>query len=433
MTVVILLMLSLAGSFPACSVGTFLCQKKTQVVVIDTGGFSENYAAPLRELSKGVQSHPNSRLFRVTGTLMFGGWQNYRFWYDRQSQRLRYSYASGGETYAGEKESVWSGVTTADLEALAKQTQDVSSESFFKTLPQLGCHQVYFHTHPPDGRCESDGRKPQVSARPRRLPRYTLVDLGQGQAAAISSDGQVTGSDYAGDQGQTAPDAEHPWIWQRGVRRSITPAHLKAVGPAYGLAYKGLYQIAYIMSGRTRRFLTVPSGTMHSEIHAVTKAGLATGNCYFGFGNHAVLWNLHRPDVQPRILQPPGTSTSWSADINQAGEVVGSAKVINRPGEFGFLWRKGRFTSLGRVFPGTGYETYATRINDREQVIGYEIGRGQHPFLWERGHIYDLEHLLINNSGWVLAEMNGLNNKGQIVGWGHHYGTPRAVLLSPSE
>ena len=242
----------------------------------------------------------------------------------------------------------------------------------------------------------------------------------------------MTGSDYAGDQSLTAPDAEHPWIWQREVLRSITSAHLKAVTPAYGLAYKGLYQITYIMSGGTRRFLAVPPGTMHSEIHAITKAGWATGNCYFGFGNHAVLWNLHRPSAQPRILQPPGTSTSWSADINQAGEIVGFAKVINRQGEFGFLWREGRFTNLGRLFPKTGYETYPTQINEREQVIGREIGNGQHPFLWERGHMYDLEHLLINNTGWVLTEMISLNNKGQIVGWGYHHGTPRAVLLSPS-
>ncbi len=309
---------------------------------------------------------------------------------------------------------------------LAKQTWNVSFESFFKTLPQLGCRQVYFHARAPHT------RQSQVSALHRPL-RYSIVDLGQGQAAAISDDGQITGSDYAGNQGQTVTEAEHPWTWQRGVRRSITSAHLKAVTPAYGLAYKGLYQIAYIMSGGTRRFLAVPPGTMHSEIHAVTRTGWATGNCYFGYGNHAALWNLNTPNAQPRILQPPGTSTSWSADINQAGEVVGFAKIINRQGEFGFLWRKGHFTNLGRLFPGIGYETYPTRINEREQVLGYEIGNGQHPFLWERGHMHDLGRLLVNNSGWVLAEMNGLNNKGQIVGWGYYYGKACAVLLSPSE
>ena len=80
---------------------------------------------------------------------MFGGWQNFTFWYDRHSQRLRYSYADGGETYTGKKQSIWAGVTEGDLGELARQTENVPSESFFKTLPQLGCQQIYFHKHLP--------------------------------------------------------------------------------------------------------------------------------------------------------------------------------------------------------------------------------------------------------------------------------------------
>ncbi len=124
-------------------------EKKPTTLVIDVGNFSERYDLPLKKLAEAVQSHPKTRLFRVTGMLMFGGWQNYTFWYDRRNQKLRYNYADGGETYTGEKQSVWAEVTASDLQELAKQTENVTSESFFKTLPQLGCLQVYYHYHKP--------------------------------------------------------------------------------------------------------------------------------------------------------------------------------------------------------------------------------------------------------------------------------------------
>ena len=123
--------------------------KKPQAVVIDVGDFNERYGLPLQKLAEVVQEQPKTRLFRVSGTLMFGGWQTYTFWYDRQTQRLRYTYASGGETYCGEKQSIWAGVTETDIAELAKITENVSSESFFKTLKQLGCSHIYYHEHLP--------------------------------------------------------------------------------------------------------------------------------------------------------------------------------------------------------------------------------------------------------------------------------------------
>lgn|GEM_PF-6790828 len=123
-------------------------EKRPTAIVINIGNFSERYDLPLQKLAEAVQSHPKICLFRVTGTLMFGGWQDYTFWYDRQSQKLRYRYADGGETHTGEKQSVWAGVTEVDLRELAKETENVTAESFFKTLPQMGCRQEYYHHQP---------------------------------------------------------------------------------------------------------------------------------------------------------------------------------------------------------------------------------------------------------------------------------------------
>jgi probable HAF family extracellular repeat protein len=43
----------------------------------------------------------------------------------------------------------------------------------------------------------------------------------------------------------------------------------------------------------------------------------------------------------------------------------------------------------------------------------------------------DLNNLLPPNSGWELTQALGINDKGQIVGYGTHDGQIRAFLLTP--
>jgi hypothetical protein len=80
----------------------------------------DTFNAPLLELARAIQVRPQSRIFHASGYLMFGGYQNWDFWYDRQTHRLRYKYASGGETSGGHEEGVWSNVTDTALKHLAQ-------------------------------------------------------------------------------------------------------------------------------------------------------------------------------------------------------------------------------------------------------------------------------------------------------------------------
>jgi len=43
----------------------------------------------------------------------------------------------------------------------------------------------------------------------------------------------------------------------------------------------------------------------------------------------------------------------------------------------------------------------------------------------------DLNNLLPLFSGWVLIGANGVNDSGQITGWGLHNGVERAFRLDP--
>jgi probable HAF family extracellular repeat protein len=149
-----------------------------------------------------------------------------------------------------------------------------------------------------------------------------------------------------------------------------------------------------------------------------------------------------------------GGTNSWAYGINTSGQVVGESDTgpgpvaggsntrrIARPsvrfgrfsffGTHAFLWTEGvGMTDLGHL----GGTSRATAINNNEVVVGFSTridGTG-YAFSWTRaGGMIDLNTLLPPNSGWVLLEANGINDNGQITGYGLHNGAGRAFRLSP--
>jgi probable HAF family extracellular repeat protein len=75
-------------------------------------------------------------------------------------------------------------------------------------------------------------------------------------------------------------------------------------------------------------------------------------------------------------------------------------------------------------------ESSAKAINDLGQVVGHSTTAASaytHGFLWEDtndngasdpGEMVDLNTLLPPNSGWEIFAASGINNQGQIAGWG---------------
>ncbi|MBV9274591.1 MAG: hypothetical protein JO333_11905, partial [Verrucomicrobia bacterium] len=54
-----------------------------------------------------------------------------------------------------------------------------------------------------------------------------------------------------------------------------------------------------------------------------------------------------------------------------------------------------------------------------------------HAFLYTAGTVQDLNNLLATNPGWILQTATGINNAGQIVGYGTINGQIHAFLLTP--
>jgi len=77
----------------------------------------------------------------------------------------------------------------------------------------------------------------------------------------------------------------------------------------------------------------------------------------------------------------------------------------------------------------------AEDINDFGQVVGYSYRFGplndDRAFLWQDGTIVDLNELIPADSGWILRQARGINNRGQIVGTGLISGQWHAYVATP--
>jgi len=87
-----------------------------------------------------------------------------------------------------------------------------------------------------------------------------------------------------------------------------------------------------------------------------------------------------------------------------------------------YLWDNGTLTNIA------GGTSAALGINNSGQVVGFAAG---HAFLYTNGTMYDLNNLIPPNSGWTLSSATGINDLGQIAGYGQINGQTHAFRLDP--
>jgi probable HAF family extracellular repeat protein len=308
---------------------------------------------------------------------------------------------------------------------------------------------------------------------------YHLTDLGAAlgpgsYAQGINNNGQVVGY-------WSTPQGIHAFLYDSGQLKdlgilggtNIYALTINDVGQVAGFADTGqglqafLYQngsltnlgnlgginsYAYGINGQGKLvgYIDTPEGARAFlyDTGTVTDLGTLGGTNAFAFGvnslmqvagsslmpdnvrTHAFLWQAG-VITNLNLLLPlnSGWELMEARGINDKGQIVGWGLTNNQ--EHGFLYAAGSIRDLG-VLPGAT-NSYAFGLNSSATAVGASsVPGGTHAVLWRKGLTIDLNTLIDANAGWEMREARGINDVGQIVGWGVTRGEEHAFLLTPT-
>jgi probable HAF family extracellular repeat protein len=121
-----------------------------------------------------------------------------------------------------------------------------------------------------------------------------------------------------------------------------------------------------------------------------------------------------------------------ASGINDNGIVAGRAyKASNQ--EAACYWELYQRFDL-ELLPGFT-SSYALDINNSMEIVGSLNAPGgrKAAMLWKNGYTIDLNTVIDQTLGWDLQEATGINESGQIVGWGFYGHRRHGFRLTPSD
>ncbi len=294
---------------------------------------------------------------------------------------------------------------------------------------------------------------------------YDIVDLG-------TLGGPTSGATGINDRGQivgfsTLPGAAttHAFLYSEG---RMTDLGTLAGGNSFAQAVNASGQVAGFSDGTAFLYhdgAMQDLGTLggpYSEGYGINSAGWVAGRAppSFFVGQHAFLFCIG----EMIDLGTLGGSQSFASGVNDTGQVVGFSSVAGDLQTHAFLYDGGMIDlGLGAAFAinRTGHVTGSNEnnhlflydgvmhdlgtlegannmepswINDAGKIVGtaYSASGPFRAFLYDGSRIVDLNNLIPQGSRWFLYWAQGINNSGQIVGYGNHAGRDqRAFLLTP--
>lgn len=261
---------------------------------------------------------------------------------------------------------------------------------------------------------------------------------------------QFARAEGANDQGMIVgswlPDAtgDKAFLWQAGEWQTLPPASDGIFSGATAINGAGQIVGHRDVDSATRRAFFWQDGVFTdiaptfgtvSFAEDVNEAGVVVGDMGHGtFDRHAFVW---QDSLLVDLGVIPGGTTSAAKAINGLGDVVGEGLVELPSGGFraeGFVSMNKEMTNLGTL-PGF-VQSFALDINDHATIVGLCTGaQGENisrAFVWQNGVMYDLNDLIPEDAGVLIAAAVGVNTSGQIAAVGQ-VGATAALLLTPVE
>jgi probable HAF family extracellular repeat protein len=135
-------------------------------------------------------------------------------------------------------------------------------------------------------------------------------------------------------------------------------------------------------------------------------------------------------------LHTLGGDYSLAAAINATGQVVGQSTVTGLTDLHAFRWDSATgMMDLGTLAGASDSRAYG--LNNQGQIVGscYFLSLlGSHAFRWSDGTMTDVNDELPPDSGWTVQSATGINDVGQVVGFGKNPdGQTHGFLLTPDD
>lgn len=197
--------------------------------------------------------------------------------------------------------------------------------------------------------------------------------------------------------------------------------------------------------GSTRAFLKKPGSAMqnlgtldgNSYGRAINDAGQIAGDYDLSGGDrHAFRWSEGGGMVDIGVLS--GGHYAVSSRINSGGAVVGYSTTTESGSTYAaFVYRDGFGMTQLAGLRGLGeYDDRARGINAAGDAVGSSwtgtSGDTSRAVLWAAGGgVVDLNTLIDPGSGWELTVAYGINDAGQITGYGKVDGDVRGFVMTP--
>ena len=259
----------------------------------------------------------------------------------------------------------------------------------------------------------------------------TMTDLGdlggnESQARAINDSGQVTGTSYD-------TNAEwHAFLWENESMTdlgtlaggTISEAHgINNAGQVVGYSHTGGRWHAFIYDNDTITALPEAPG-WSTDASDINNLGQITGTGYdISFFNYTLLW-----ENDTQTILSSGDEYWVPHAINDSGQIVGES------GDYlAALWESDTLTIIN---PFGSWESVANDVNNSGQIVGTAMVdyMTYTAFIYENGVADDINDLYDTQNGDVqMSAAVAINDAGQIVchGWAPPTWDEHSFLLTP--